>query len=479
MSRVLSHLHDSNANIAEFTSNFNGENKHVIRFIFDIQRYEQITNFQNPDTLFTNIYNKLPPWIQHKFAQDKVNTIDRQQATLAENATELEKIEANKYTVEQMQKFFIKNYRPTCKRTNIFRLLYSIKMRYNENPRTVVDRIATAVGYAKKTIRLINECGGEQMQTISDDDVTTILANIFCNTNNCAAYQNQGGINLLMQKAVRKAKPAYESTAVPPNRPVLLKKYYEIAEEIVSNVAGKWYAKDKRYEMKYYDPQPLPLWETIIKKPTPITTPKPQFKPKRQQSHIQNDNRKRKNQWQNQPYGPARKRSKFNPNPNPNPHIKLPTPSSTSNSNNVQCFRCGFKGHRANDCKSGRDINNVRFARHERRTLKEMPFKSTFKQPRPYVPTRPQNTSPRAPQFNPIPSNNRGYNQYPSGTTNNSQLNPSQNTQFTPQLHTLISELTNAAAQDQRINPDVLHAIQSLQEHVNNNNHNPSARQSS
>jgi len=254
-SKLLAHMADSNANIAEFKSKFNGKNKNVIRFVFDIKRYEQITDFQNVNTLFSNVYNQLPPWIKLKFAQDKQATILQQQAALTNDSTLIDKQNAEKYTVDSMQKFFIRNWRPTCKRSNIFRILYSIRMRRNENPRHVVDRVAIAIEYATRTIQLINGTGGEQMQEISDDDITTLLAHIFCNTNNTATYNNQGGINYLMQKQVRARKPVYSSVMVlGAAAATTFTPYYTIAEAIVSDIAGRWYASDKAYEMQHYYP---------------------------------------------------------------------------------------------------------------------------------------------------------------------------------------------------------------------------------
>ena len=263
-------MNDTNANIADFKSKFNGENKDVIRFVFDIQRYESITNFQDPNTLFSNVYNALPPWIQQKFAQDKQTTIQTQRDALSDPPTAEQAAAAEKYTVDSMQQFFIRNWHPTVKRGNIFRILYTIRMRWNENPRTVVDRVSTAVQYAAKTIELINGVGGEEMQAIGDDDITTLLANVFCVTNNTAHNNNQGGLNYLMQKLVRDKKPQYASGASP--AATKFQPYYDIAEKIVADISGRWYAGDKKYEIKYYDPQPLPLWETVIKKPTKSPT---------------------------------------------------------------------------------------------------------------------------------------------------------------------------------------------------------------
>ena len=458
MSKLLSHMADSNANIAEFKSKFNGENKDVIRFIFDIKRYDQITDFQNPNTLFSNIYNTLPPWIQQKFAQDKQSILYAQAHALPQDADAQQQLDATVYSVESMQKFFIRNWRPTCKRSNIFRILYSIRMRRNENPRAVVDRISTAVGYATDTIRLINETGGEQMQEISDDDITTLLAHVFCNTNNSPTYNNQGGINELMQKLVRSKKPLYASVAVPPAViATAFTPYYTIAETIVADISGRWYAKDKKYEIQYYDPQALPLWETVIKKtPHPKPHPRPHPKPKRGPQYPQSPNdRKRQPSTPQSPYQPPTKRPRY-PRPNRGP--------SNPRFRNVQCWRCGFPGHPSDDCKSLRDINGQTFRYSDRRALKDMPFRSSNRPPR----NPPHSRYPRSPpKPSPVPSNPKPnpYKQYSSPHSPSHQL-PHPSHPQKPQLHTLVAQLGEIAANDLHINADVLQHIQSLQSHL-------------
>ena len=69
MAKLLTHMADTTANVASFTSKFNGENKAVIRFVFDIQRYESITEFQSTNTLFIgSSFMSLPSQMQIKFA---------------------------------------------------------------------------------------------------------------------------------------------------------------------------------------------------------------------------------------------------------------------------------------------------------------------------------------------------------------------------------------------------------------------------
>ena len=43
-----------------------------------------------------------------------------------------------------------------------------------------------------------------------------------------------------------------------------------------------WCARDSFHEIKYYDPQQLPLWEATMKKPKSATKPKPKPRPRLQ-----------------------------------------------------------------------------------------------------------------------------------------------------------------------------------------------------
>ena len=169
-----------------------------------------IANFQSPQSLFINIYNVLPAHIQPRFAADKAAVISKQQSTLTDESTASEIAKAEIYTTDDMQKFFMKHFRPTITRGNIFRHLLSIRMRYNENPREVLDRVVAAVGYAKKTVELLNEtAGGVPVQKILKADITHILTHIFCTMNNNVRENNQGGINKLVQKVIRTKELQY------------------------------------------------------------------------------------------------------------------------------------------------------------------------------------------------------------------------------------------------------------------------------
>ena len=491
MTQVLAQMKDSNANISKFKSKFHGENNNTIRFIFDIQQYDRITTFADPNTLFRNIYCALPEWIQTDFAIDKTQVLSTKWTALDENATFTEQQQAKIYTVKDMQSFFVKNFRPTVKRGQIFAVLKSIRHRYNENPRNVVSRLHTALNYASKTIKLMNETGTEQIQRISDDDITELLAHVFCIKNNNTVDRNNGGINKLMQRKVREKKQQYtEQQGLAP--------YYKIAEDIGEDIGGLWYSKSKEYRLEYYHPWPLPLWETITKQQqNPYKPIQKQLNPNSQRG-IKRPQRP----TPQTPRGPPHKRQKYGrpnyPNPrNPrNPNRQQYPPHNPSRQElNIQCYRCGFKGHRWQECKARRDKHNNTFGFHDRRIKKHMPYNPDYKPPRnPKAnPNINQNANPNQPRpkygpRNNNPNNNRGWNRYGkpqqqppynkgNNTSNRGNPNPSNNNQqqqnrgnSQSSLFSLIAPLIDYKNQNTHLDPDILHTIETLQQQCSNGN---------
>ena len=52
-------MHDTTALKVKFNSYFDGNTKNTIKFIFAIQRYQDVSRFVNPNSLFTAVYNNV------------------------------------------------------------------------------------------------------------------------------------------------------------------------------------------------------------------------------------------------------------------------------------------------------------------------------------------------------------------------------------------------------------------------------------
>ena len=456
-------MHDTNANQAKFTSKFNGNIKYTIRFIFDIQRYEQITNFQSPDSLFVNVYNSLPPFIQNKLAADKVNVIETQKRALPDDPSPEDIDKAAIYTTLSMQKFFMRHFRPKVTRGNIFRQLLAIRMRYNESPRQTLDRAVTAIKYARKTITLLNAAGtGKAMAGILRADITDILTTIFCTKNNNPTENNQGGINKMVQKQFRQQELSYEHVAK-------FTPYYTLIDSIVTKVSGAYYAGDEQYHFHHYDPIPLPMWETPVTKTIP-TTPSHSVTPKR----LTSTRKRKRGQGQQHSHIPPYKRQR--PNTNPNPSINKTNPKSRPLSNHNKdtiCFRCGKRGHLAMECHSKMDINNNRLHQNDRRKLSQMPYRGDYKPPKRSY--NPQSSHPNSHQMHTPTNPNKQWNKYPTQSNNkhiqpHNTSNPSSTNSITPQLNTLIANLHEQASANTHIDPQILQSIQTIHSMVNPNN---------
>ena len=472
LTKVLAQIHDTKTGAAKFTSHFNGNTKDTIRFIMAIHRFDLVSKFLDPDSLFIAVYNNVSDIIKSRFSADKVQVITRQQAALNDDSTDIDRDNAAIYSVTSMQKFFMKHFRPSITRGNIFRQLLDIRMRYNENPREVLDRTVTAISLAKQTITLYNSAGiGIALDKIRATDINHILITIFCTKNNSTEEKNDGGINALVQKQIRNQELQYlVATKYNP--------WYTAIDAICAKVGGPLYAGDNRFKMVYHEPQILELWETPNRS-------KPKPKPKR---HIPP---KRKYPFSPHPSRPKPKHQRPNNPPHHRPPSRIRHPNHPKPNKSIPtCFRCGKYGHLAIDCRSRADINGQTLRGYDRRQLNQMPFRGDYnapksppvRQPNAPQPRPPYRPPPRNPnnfhtknrRGNPTPQRQRNqWSKYPSNPTPHSNPNnatPQRPNPNQPQIHALLAQIESAASQDSHINQDLLTNIQSLASMINPDN---------
>ena len=462
--KVITQMHDNNASAAKFKTYFNGDTKNTIRFIFATQRFNTISRFMDPESLFIAIYiNVLDP-IKTRFAADEATIIARQRAQLTEYSNAEDRASAKVYSMESMQAFFMTHYRPSLTRGNIFRHLLSIRMRYNENPREVLDRVVQALSNARKTIILYNSAGiGVPLDRIRPADRTLILTTIFCTKNNCAQEKNEGGINASVQKRIRDIQLQYDVNHA-------YRDWYLEMDAICVKVGGIHYSGDERCKYVHQEPQILELWDKPSKTKPKTHTRKPKNPLKRKPLQPQS------------PRQPKPKRPRFDPT-----KTQRGSPNTPSYTPKSKCFRCGKRGHHFNDCRSRWDVNGQEMFGWERRILSKMPFRGDHKPPKSNPTIRPQ--QPRQPRNNPNTFRTRNYRggqqqgtnswpTYPSTHIQSPQQNPMRNVtpqrqnpnHNQPQINALLAQITADAQQDSHTNPSIITNLQQLATMMASNN---------
>lgn len=350
---------------------------------------------------------------------------------------------ARTYTVVDMQRFFIKRYRPTITRKRIIKEIQKVRMRYNENPYIVAETVKQALLWANATIMLLNldmDDRNLKIAPITNPERFELLKAVFCTTNE-NNNNSQGAVNKLMQRRLRKLKPDHD-----------LDTWIAIAREVAQSVSGTFYAEDHQCKIRHYDPYPLPLWEKQTnQKPSNPSSLKPK---------TPNYSRKRK-RFPRQPTQndsqPPTKRPKFDPKSKSKPKQKGDTTK-------MQCWRCGRRGHSFKSCVSGKDINGKYLGKEERREISEMEFRSSY----PNKPPRPLNQAQ-------VKQKPQRWNKY--GKSKGSKLHNGSNTrhqpdppQQQPQVNTIVAELHDLLTKDTYTSPAVLNRISTLQQQMNPGN---------
>ena len=257
---------------------------------------------------------------------------------------------AKRYTIDDLEKFFITKYRPAVTRSKIFGQLRKIRMRKNESPVATLDRIETALEYAQDAIQLLNTENAFQMGEITDTDRRDLLIYVFC-TKNVMPNVNDGEINKMMAQKVRVKELKHDIT-----------EWRTEATAVTTRLSTAYFSGIDKFKIIHYEPIPLPFWEV-----TPQMTD-PQLKQKTKPQQPNNPRKRpRETEATNNQSRPRKKRRRDNSINNDKKEIS-----------GKQCWRCGRTNHTCNDCHAIVDINGHSFKISERRNLNEMPFKKSF-----------------------------------------------------------------------------------------------------
>ena len=131
-----------------------------------------------------------------------------------------------------------------------------IRFRKNESPSLVLDRLRRGWNYAEATIRMLEEHNGTitfpTIAMLTEDDRITLIADTFCRYNNKAEHANEGALNSMVVKQIRKSQPkTFEA---------LRRCCVKIQTEISSQ-----YAYGTGVTPEHYAPIQLPMFEYVQK----------------------------------------------------------------------------------------------------------------------------------------------------------------------------------------------------------------------
>ena len=116
MEKLFTRLLETN-NPAEFKAKFTGENREVLPFVFEIDKFCKINRLDDEGIKFQRIFNTLETHFQNLFIEDQADDAE--------------------LTIKLFKKWLIKKFPPPPIKHEWLHKLKSIKMRKNEDPKLV------------------------------------------------------------------------------------------------------------------------------------------------------------------------------------------------------------------------------------------------------------------------------------------------------------------------------------------------------
>ena len=358
---VFQRLLETN-NPAEFTAKFSGQNRDVLPFIFEIDKFVKVNGLTDEAIKFRRIFNTLDGHFQNLFMEDQ----DR-------NAN---------LTIELLKTWLISKFPPPPMKHEWLFKLKSIKMRKNEDPKLVFDKFQTILTRVDDAIDYTNANRSRvaRMRGVTNEQIIESLTAIFIRNNNQSKFGNDGIIN---QKAVnfiyRKDPSTFEDwkqlftdmqTQLIPNCFKSLKEWQYIAYP--TNVSD-------------YDIYKKPSNRPEDNKPDRKITKKESGKKRKRRQTFNTSNKKRKyNRYcgrcgrnnheelecfaTHNVFGKPINGRNPNPNNNANNHNNH---NNKPNKGKKYCKRCTRTNHYINECNASfypdrKPINDDKFQRNNR-----------------------------------------------------------------------------------------------------------------
>ena len=185
---VFQRLLETN-NPAQFRAKFSGQNREVLPFTFEIDKFIKVNGLTDENLKFRRIFNTLDGHFQNLFIEDQ----DRNAA----------------FTVELLKTWLIKKFPPPPMKHEWLFKMKSIRMRKNEDPKLVYDKFQTVLGRVDDAIDLVNTTRSRRnrIRGITDEQIIDALTTIFVRCNNDPKFDNNGVINSKVINFISKKNP--------------------------------------------------------------------------------------------------------------------------------------------------------------------------------------------------------------------------------------------------------------------------------
>ena len=178
------------SNPAEFTAKFTGQNRDVLPFIFEIDKFAKVNGLTDEGVKFRRIFNTIDIHFQNLFMEDQ-----------DENA---------ELTVESLKTWLISKFPPPPMKHEWLFKLKSIKMRKNEDPKLVFDKFQTILSRVDDAIDYTNKnrTRAGRVRGVTNEQIIESLKAIFIRNNNQSKFGNDGVINQKVITFIYKRDPA-------------------------------------------------------------------------------------------------------------------------------------------------------------------------------------------------------------------------------------------------------------------------------
>jgi len=296
-----------------FTTKFTGNHRDTLKWCHDVDMYLDTHLLQLDDQYaFRQIFKTLPSEIQ-SFYMLQIRAI---KVNDNRNAAQVLEEKKQKMTPQALKEFIVRHYPPMQSRVDFIKRMKRIRVRRDEDPVIVWNRLvamSTEVDSAIETINL-SLPEGKKMAVISANDKFEICCSIFIHNNNKAHFQNNGEINAATVATITKEDPQSANDF----------------KTIFATIQSKLIPKCRRGTRKF-KPYPYTIQDFTA---TPSDDPK---MPKDKKQHPRSQKNKRKSYDD---------RNKFVRSQKPKRQRK------------GKCTRCKHPGHHSSECTQHYDAHN-------------------------------------------------------------------------------------------------------------------------